>query len=499
VPEPKRHRGISGVLSSSATGLLSIATGILLLPLIISTVGSGPYGVWLVLIAVAAYLQLTDLGIGSALIHFGSRTRGGAEFDATPGGMLGAALLWNAVAGVVGVTGFGIAATLYVSSADAAAVVDPATGHALALLGAVALSSILLKPFDAVLTGAGELPVERRNMFIGLSARIVVTLLGCLVFESLLVVAIAEVVAIVLPSIISMTIVLRRITRPHWSRATFATLRFMWRFSLRSFATASVGMLILQVGTVLVAIVATPSAVTYFTAAFRVYTGVRQVFSWTTDPFKSMLARVFVGDHRQGRQIVMTLGFISLLVAGTGCAIIILLAEDFTRIWLGADVPTGTIALTIMILLSGIVLNSIHVQFVPAADALGRPAAFLGLQVLWLVLYVVLGLWLGSLWGTVGVAAAFALPLLIVEPLYVMRARAVLGFSTTEWLRNTIRPAASIVVPPALIGSAIALLFPSIGNLVGATVVAVSVVGTLYALRRRPPVSNVPELLRTEL
>lgn len=487
------------MLSSSAAGLLSIATGILLLPLIMSTVGSGPYGVWLVLVAVAAYMHLTDLGIGSALVHFGSRARGGDRFDATPGGMLGAALMWNTAVGVLGVTGFVVAASLYVSTPDVAAVLDPSTASALALLGAVALSSILLKPFDAVLTGAGELPIERRNVFIGLGTRIIITLLGCLVFESLLVVAIAEVVGIVLPSLISMVIVLRRVARPHWSRATISTLRFMWRFSLRSFATASVSMLILQVGTILVAIVATPSAVTYFTAAFRVYTGVRQVFSWTTDPFKSMLARVFVGDHRQGRQIVMILGFISLLVAGTGCVIIILLADDFTRIWLGADTPTATIALTITILLSGIVLNAIHLQFVPAADALGRPGAFLDLQVLWLVSYVALGLWLGSMWGIVGVAAAFALPLLVVEPLYVLRARRVVGFSLSGWLRASVLPAVFIVSPPAILGVATALLLPDIGPLVGAVLVAAGVVAALVLSRSRAPVALVPSLLRTEL
>lgn len=494
------HRGLSAVLSSSASGMLAIVAGILLLPLIVTTVGSGPYGVWLVLVSVATYLQLTDFGVGSALVHFGSRARGGDRFEASLASMLGAALLWNAAAGLVALTVFLAIGLQYVSSPDVTRTLVADQGVQLVVLGAVALGSIFMKPFDSVLVGEGKLPLERRHVFIGLIARIVGTLIGCIIFDSIVVVAIAEVIGLVLPSLLSMAIVLVKVTRPRIGRQSLDTLRFLMKFSLRSFATGAVGMLTLQAGTIIVALVATSSAVTYFNAAFRIYTGVRQVFAWTTDPFRTMLAKTFVLDGARGRQIVMVLGFNSLLIASVACVVFGFVAPTFVRVWLGSSVPVDEIAATIMVLLVGVVLNAIHVQFVPSADALGRPGAFFYLQGLWLVMFVVVGGWLGSLFGIVGVAAGLTLPLLVVEPLYVWKASRVIGFSIPQWARSTVLPVAMIVIPSLAVAVVIDLAVRTqLGSMIAAGAFVGLALCMIYLSRKRPPISDIPTLLRTEI
>lgn len=71
--------GIHNHLRGSAAGLiyqiLSIAIGLVLTPLLLSTLGSGQFGVWILLSVVIAYESLSDLGITAAIVYFVNKTR----------------------------------------------------------------------------------------------------------------------------------------------------------------------------------------------------------------------------------------------------------------------------------------------------------------------------------------------------------------------------------------------------------------------------------------
>jgi O-antigen/teichoic acid export membrane protein len=483
-------------------GVLSLVAGLLLLPVIISTVGSASYGVWILLTVVANYLFYADLGVGAAIIHFGSRTRAG-DRERTLGQFLSAALAWNTGVCVLVVPLYVAGATLYITSIGSASALTSAEGSALVLIGALTLTSVVLRPFASTLVGAGLLPVERRNQSIAVLIRIAGTLIACFGFQSIVAIAAAEALALVLPTVLSGLHLFRHRLVRLSVRGNVSTLKFMFAYSLRSFGVGAIGALILQGGTLIIGITGTPSMVTYFNAAFRVYGSVRQILTWTLDPFRSSLSKLYVNDVEAAKRTLYSLSFLALVASAIGCLAIVFATPWIVETWLGSSVPVSDISLAIVVLLLGLIANAIHVPFVPAGDALGRPGAFIRVQVLWLMLFLVTGFLLSTFLGIVGVALGLTLPLLLVEPIYMRRATRVLSITTTAWMARVGLPA-SLLVGPA---GAVALVFAAALSATGqpaftiwtSMVFLIGVAVTFLSCRRRLPMAQILALFRTEL
>jgi O-antigen/teichoic acid export membrane protein len=483
-------------------GVLSLVAGLLLLPVIISTVGSASYGVWILLTVVANYLFYADLGVGAAIIHFGSRTRAG-DSERTLGQFLSAALAWNTGICVLVVPLYVAGATLYISSIGSSSALTSAEGSALVLIGALTLTSVVLRPFASTLVGAGLLPVERRNQSIAVLVRIAGTLIACFGFESIVAIAAAEAFALVLPTVLSGVHILRHRLVRLSVRGNVATLRFMFAYSLKSFGVGAIGALILQGGTLIIGITGTPSMVTYFNAAFRIYGSVRQILTWTLDPFRSSLSRLYASDVEAAKRTLYSLSFLALAASAIGCLTIVFATPWIVETWLGAGVPVSDVSMTIVILLLGLIANAIHVPFAPAGDALGRPGAFIRAQVIWLLLFLAAGFLLSPVLGIAGVALGLTLPLLVVEPLYMRRATRVLSITTSTWRSRVGFPALLLVGPGAAVALVFALALFSSGQpaftIWTSLVFFAGVCLTFLISRRRLPVAQIQALFRTEL
>ena len=480
-----------------------MVAGILLIPLVITQVGSAAYGPWLVIAAIASYLQYSDVGVGAAIVHFGSRARSGAN-ERSLSDYVSAGLAWNVAAAIVVVPIFSISAWLYVSSVAGEAGLDPSDVTGLVTVGAIMLGCVLIAPFSSALVGAGLLPLDRRNQGIGVLARIVGTIAACLITHDVVWVATAEMAGSVLPQIIALFGLLRRhLLQLRVSKDTLPTLRFMLNYSVKSFGVAAVGALILQAGTIIVGIFLGPSDVTYFNAAYRVYTAARQTLMWAVDPFRSALSRLFVNDAEAARRIVISLTFSSLSVATVAAGTLAFASSQIVALWLGPSVPTEAIASTLSVLLLGLIVNAAQIPLVPAGDANGRPGAFFSIQVIWLVSFLVLACALVNVVGIVGVALGLGIPLVFVTPLYLHRARRVIALQAKEWFTEAILPTLIIALPATLVATAVALIQYAVGAqpfsiLTGGAFIA-SVAITVFFARARLPHDGIMRLLKVEL
>ncbi|GAA1491814.1 lipopolysaccharide biosynthesis protein [Curtobacterium herbarum] len=434
------HRGLAGVLSSAGAGVAGLIAGIVLLPVIISTVSAEQYGIWLVVSAIAQYLNYSDLGVGTAIVHFGSRARAGGE-ERDLGAFLQAGLIWNTLALVVVAPVFMVVAYLYLWSGKAQDVLTQPESVTLLLVGVAMLGALLLKPFGSALNGAGLLPIERRNQAIGVLVRVVLTLVACLVLRDIVFVAMAEAIAVIVPVCLSWaTVRTRKLAQMKWAGFPGGTLRYMLSYSVRSFAVNAVGALLLQAGTIAAGITLRPQDVTYYNAAFRVYTSVRQLIGWANDPFRPALSRLNVAAPAEARRALLSICFVTLSLSVAGCAVLIIAAQDVVRIWLGPGVPIDTIAVTMVLLLAGLMVNAIHLPLIPAADASGAPGVFFIPQLIWMVLTVGGSLLFGALLGLPGIALGLTLPLIVIEPFYLFRAARVLRFTLRDWSSAVARP-----------------------------------------------------------
>ncbi|PZE90453.1 hypothetical protein DEI95_11895 [Curtobacterium sp. MCBD17_008] len=445
---------------------MGLIAGIVLLPIIISTVSAEQYGIWLVVSAIAQYLNYSDLGVGTAIVHFGSRARAGGE-ERDLGAFLQAGLIWNALALVVVAPAFLLVAYLYLWSGKAQDVLTQPEALTLLVVGVAMLGALLLKPFGSALNGAGLLPVERRNQAIGVLVRVVLTLVACLVLRDIVFVAMAEAIAVIVPVCLSWaTVRMRKLARMEWAGFPGGTLRYMLSYSVRSFAVNAVGALLLQAGTIAAGVTLRPQDVTYYNAAFRVYTSVRQLIGWANDPFRPALSRLNVAAPAEARRALLSICFVTLSLSVVGCAVLMIAAEDVVRIWLGPGVPVNTIAVAMVVLLAGLMINAIHLPLIPAADAAGAPGVFFVPQLAWMVLTVGGSLFFGAVFGLPGIALGLTLPLIVIEPFYLVRAARVLRFTLLDWTRAVARP---VLILAAGGGAAVGvwLLAATVSNLHG--------------------------------
>lgn len=440
----KRGNTGKGISFSALAGVASLSAGVLLLPLVISTVGPSAYGTWLFLLAAASFLFYMDLGIGVAVTHFMARARSG-DSDSVPDRIASTAHAWAAVVTVVGVAIFLWVAYAYASEAQGH--ISAAEYEALVLCGILFVGTIAIKPMSSVLFGAGFLHLERRNQVVGVVVRVIGTLLVCWLSPSVVGVAVAETSALAVPAILSVISAARlRLVHLDLRSVSWVELRRMFSYSVGAFTVSLAGAAILQLGTLVIGTIGSASQVTYFNAAFRIYVSIRQVIGWLTDPFRSVLSRLYVNEGRRAREVLYDLLFVAFISSTFGCVTLLISMPNLLAIWLGHSVPLDEIGLSAGILLTGLILNSIHIPLIPASDAAGSPGAFLPHQLFWLLSYFVLGLILFPIMGIAGMALAMTAPLPLLELGYLLRARRTVNLHFETWFRRVIQPALPVLV-----------------------------------------------------
>ncbi|MCD2170213.1 hypothetical protein LPW41_10960 [Microbacterium sp. JC 701] len=414
----------------------------MLLPIVLATVGATPYGIWLVLSTLAMVLNYSDLGVGAAVVHFASRHRGGrGDHDLSK--LLSAALMWNFAAALVVVPTYVLFAISYTRGQVDSGAIDGGETDWLVVAGAFVMAGLFIRPFGSALVGSGLLPLERRNASVAAVVRVIGTLAVCYYVPSVGAVATVEAAAALLPSILSMLTVWRRgLAKVRWDRSTFSVGRHMLSFSTRSFVVSLIGALLLQGGTFAAGVLIGPASASYFNAAFRVYSSVRQLIGWLIDPFRAAMSRAAATDGNESTRLLASLSTVIALCVSVGCGALIFSSGWLIPLWLGQSAPTNDVQLGVIILLTGLIANSIHLPFVPAADSIGRPGVFLGPQLLWLTIFAVSAGPLAQALGAPGIALAMSLPLILVEPVYLLVARRVLHFDMREWFLHCILPAA---------------------------------------------------------
>ncbi|WP_236685393.1 lipopolysaccharide biosynthesis protein [Demequina salsinemoris] len=489
--------------ATSIAGVLSLVAGLLLLPLVFASVGSGAYGVWVVLFTIAALSQYSDLGVGTAIIYFSSRSRAGAHGDASR--FVSAGLLWNGVASIAILPLFAIGASMYVVSEGVQAVLRHGEGPALVALATVSLLALAFKPFEAALIGSGLLPLDQRNRLLATTFRILGTAAVCAWVPQITAVALVETIAVLLPGALAIVQCLRRdVARVRFRVDALETLREMLHYSVKAFGTNVAGAITLQMGPALAGIFLGPHYASYYSAAFRVYTAARQVLTWLIEPFRSAFSQQFARDRTAALTHMFTLSAIVAAVAIAGSALGEIWSVPLVEAWLGSDVPTNEIAAVLAVLLSGLSLNSLYLPMAMAADADGRPGMFFRSNLVWLLSNAVLVWVLVGRFGMLGLALALSLPLVLIVPMNIVRARSEMEFGITNWWRQAVWPAVLAVGFPAVLGVVVFEAVSqfddgTVGNVAGTATMVVASVAVILVLRGRLHIQDVVALLRSTL
>lgn len=481
----KTDRLLTGVLSGAAFSVSSIIANLALLPIIFHQIGAAQYGMWLLLSAFAAYLYQADLGMGATMVHFAARHRGASVTEQRE--ILSTGAAWMGLAGLVVLPLYVVVGHILVTLRGGGAHLTPEQGKVLLALGSLLVAGIGLRVFPSTLQGYGFLVIQRATQTIAVVVRVVATVVACFVLRSLIALAVGETIALLTPPVLCALELRRRgIPMPAWGSVRRTRFKEMIRYGIRAFCVGAMAIILLQGDAIIVGVVVNAAAVAYYGAAFRVYNSVLSAIGWMTDPLLAALTRLYGNDSARAREMFLGMLFATLWFACAVCGTLIIGAPGLIRVWLGPNVPTAEIATTLAVLLLGLMMSSTHEAAIPASGASGQPGVFAPLYAAWALSNLVLSSVLGSWLGIVGVALGTTLPLLVLEPLFVLRIESRLGIPWRRWFTSCLTPilgacglaaVAALACVDALRGS----LGPELASILGAVAYALAyVVMTLF-------------------
>lgn len=447
------------VVTTYAARFAAMIAYVVLLPVVVTAFGVEAYGLYMLTVAVGSLFQ-QDLGIGGATTRF----IGVAAPSDDVGRMRQVASASNVfflAAAVVMSTATGFVFALTVPHAQFGEELVP-TAWALALLGVANVFILLVFSSNRqVLAGIGRL-AEVNHLLIGLAAfRIIMTLAVCWAGIGIVAVAVVDVAGILGFGIV--TYVLRRIHAP---RVTARPRDFRWSVFRELFGVSSqlmviglAGVVIMQVGGILTALLLPIAFTALYAAGQRVYLLVKEVTG------SLAVALLPTASMRHGGAAGVPIG--ELYLRGTGYANmlmtivlvpVVVFMPEIMHVWLGQAGTGATIVAQILVL--SMFVNNNHLLAVPILTAQGSVRGYAVLHTVWAVTGTALAVVLGGHLGLPGIALGLTIPILILEPLYIGIALRRLGLTAREFGIRCILLSFGLVAPAAALLYVTSLLDP---------------------------------------
>lgn len=467
------------VVTTYAARFASMIAYVVLLPVVVAAFGVEAYGLYMLTVAVGSLFQ-QDLGIGGATTRF-IGVAAPSKDVVRMRQVAAAGNVFFLVAGLVLSVATGLVFALTVPNAQFGEDLVP-TAWALSLLGVANVFVLLV--FSAnrqVLNGIGRLS-EVNHLLIGLAVfRIVLTLAVCAAGIGIVAVAAVDVLGILGFGIA--TYVLRRRRAPE---ITARPRDFRWSVFRELFGVSSqlmviglAGVVIMQVGGILTALLLPIAFTALYAAGQRIYLLVKEVTG------SLAVALLPTASMRHGGAAGASIG--ELYVRGTGYANmlmtivlvpVVVFMPEIMRVWLG---PTGAgAAVVAQILVLSMFVNNNHLLAVPILTAQGSVRGYAVLHTVWAVSGTALAIVLGPPLGLTGIALGLTIPILILEPIYIGIALRRLDLTAKEFVLRCLLVPFGIVAPPAALLYAAGLLDPPLALIPAIAAAWALTAGALY-------------------
>ncbi|MDN3497304.1 hypothetical protein QL996_15295 [Planococcus sp. APC 4015] len=467
------------VVTTYAARFAAMIAYVVLLPVVVAAFGVEAYGLYMLTVAVGSLFQ-QDLGIGGATTRF-IGVAAPSNDVARMREVASASNVFFLAAAVVMSTATGLVFALTVPHAQFGDDLVP-TAWALALLGVANVFILLVFSSNRqVLAGVGRLS-EVNHLLIGLAVfRIVMTLVVCWAGVGIVAVALVDVVGILGFGIV--TYVLRRVRAPE---VTARPRDFRWSVFRELFGVSSqlmviglAGVVIMQVGGILTALLLPIAFTALYAAGQRVYLLVKEVTG------SLAVALLPTASMRQGGAAGASIG--ELYLRGTAYANmlmtivlvpVVVFMPEIMRVWLGPTGAGATIVAQILVL--SMFANNNHLLAVPILTAQGSVRAYAVLHTVWAVTGTALAIVLGEPLGLTGIALGLTIPILVLEPFYVGIALRRLGLTAREFAVRCLLLPFGLVAPPAALLYVSSLLDPPLALLPVIAAVWAITAATLY-------------------
>jgi len=385
---------------------LAMASGLLLIPLILSRIETRIYGLWLATGELLAYAAILDLGVFAVLPWIAAEADGRKDYDAIRS-LITRGLLIGVCMGVALILVFGLfwwlaPSLLKLTDIDRAALKDP-----LLLLIFVTALVYPLKVFSAVLVGLQDAAFNGALAVTQLSLSICLTLV--LLLNGYGLYALAAAAAI--PQLLTLTASLLRLKSKYsglfkgWRWPGLSGIRALFGQSIGvwfggfgwQLAAASSGLVITYLGH--------PEWVPIYVCTAKLSQLLLQMCWMLPDSGLVGLAQLHgEGKMERVRAVIGTMLRLHLILSSAAACLILALNPLFVRLWIGPDF-FGGLWLNALLAISVIWLSWIH-GLVGVTAVIGNRLRVGIATMLNGVLHVLLAVLAGMYWGLKGIVLA---------------------------------------------------------------------------------------------
>jgi O-antigen/teichoic acid export membrane protein/predicted TPR repeat methyltransferase len=366
-----RGRWIGLGLLNNLSAVVSLVTGLVMVPVMLAGLGGTEYGYWIVIVSLAGLVMSADLGLGLIVTREVGRTELGGASSRLARAAGGALLLFGA-AGAMVMIALGVAA----SRTEMLSAGHMGLGGTIFALVGVALFMDQAAQYSiAVMAGRMRFGLANLVLGGGVVLRAVLVVAAIVLHDGLVAVAAAYALGAALNAALAGAAA-QRVDRAHWLGRVLLDLRILRpqvRFGAATLVATLAGAVLWHVHPVLIAALVGPAAVVAFHVGMRLPMLVSEMNWRTTEVLFSAVSAADRGSLPDPRlSLALSTGVRWLTLVVLPLAVIGgMLATSILTVWLGA-VPPG--AETVMRLgLVVVMLDAWSVAATQVLWGLGRP------------------------------------------------------------------------------------------------------------------------------
>jgi O-antigen/teichoic acid export membrane protein len=428
------------VLTNYIARFATIFALFLLFPFVAHHVGLSVYGIYLLITSLTTFFTL-DFGMGTATIRY---VAAAWAIDDRPqlSRVISSSLAFFVGLALALALLFALAMTLAWPSLHIPA---NERSTALSLLVVVGVGQLLiaipLSVFNQVLIGIGRLDVMNVLQLVALAVRVIATVGLLALGYGIVAVAVSEGVLAIGLGVAAWIASRRQMADVpvNIARARWRIIRTMAPFSLQLFVISAAALVILQADSLIIALFLPVAAVTLYGAAYRIYQVTREVTNALTlalvpaatarhvQDQQARLQELFLKATRYSNVLVLLFAVPGLLFAG-----IVLEA------WGGPGFRAGTEVM--QILLFSQLFNNNHLVAISILTGRGDVKAYARYHAVWAVSNIILSVILIQSLGIRGVALGTAIPIILLEPLYISNVLKQLRLGASDFVRGILLP-----------------------------------------------------------
>lgn len=478
-PEPVGR----SIATSYIVRFANIIVVFLLFPLVSHAVGTTAYGVYLLTTSVATMFQM-DLGMASATVRYVASAKARGDAWELKRVIASSTVFFLCLSGVV-VLVTALVFTLGWNSFT----IDPKYRESAFLLVVLVIIQAAISTSVSVqrqiLTGLGRLDLANVVQIAQIGFRLVATAIVIVAGGDIVAVGILDTVGCVVGS--AAIWMLRRAVFPSANvrlrNASWPVFKSMLRLSIDVLILGTAAVLILQSGNLVVSLVLPVAAVAVFGAGFKVFQLCRELTNSLTAALLPLATRLHVtGLTGKNRQMFLVGTKYANAVVLLVTLPVIVFAHPLMEVWLGRELAAGYIVAQVLVL--SFLANNNHLVAVPVLTGQGKVRGYAILHVIWASCSIVGGFLLTSAFGVAGMAIAIAVPVILMEPIYIGIALKRLEITWNEFCKKTLAPSFGLLLPAGALCYLASVMIPgdSFLKIVTVTLVWFGVGGAIFAI-----------------